>query len=109
VGSESTGDAIDDFALELLRTGYMLEGMAADLAETLPATAYPGEEPAAVVMQMITGSIRTALTEADVSDVQRAVELMQEAADRVIEHLRVALALRRRMEGSDRRARRGYG
>ena len=57
---------------------------------------------------MITGSIRTALVEADQSDVQRAVELMHEAADRVIEHLRLALELRRRMESAGG-SRRGCG
>ena len=98
--SANTQDAIDGFALELLRTGDMLAGLAVDLVEMLPAAAYPGEEPASVVMEMITGSIRTALVEADQSDVQRAVELMREAADRVIEHLRLALELRGRMEGA---------
>jgi hypothetical protein len=108
MGSANTQEVIDGFALELLRTGDMLAGLAVDLVETLPAEAYPGEKPAAVVMEMITGSIRTALVEADQSDVQRAVELMREAADRVIEHLRLALALRRRMECADG-TRRGDG
>lgn len=108
MGSANKQDAIDGFALELLRTGNMLTGLAADLVESLPADAYPGEEPAAVVMEMITGSIRTALIEVDQRDVQRGVELMREAADRVIEHLRLALALRRRMGGADD-TRRGHG
>jgi hypothetical protein len=100
MGSTNTQDVIDDFALELLRTGDMLAGLAIDLVEALPADAYPGEKPAAVVMEMITGSIRTALVEADPSDVRRAVELMREASDRVVEHLRLAHALRRRMKGA---------
>jgi hypothetical protein len=108
MGSANTQDAIDGFVLELLRTGDMLVGLAGDLVETLPAEAYPGEKPAAVVIEMITGSIRTALVEADHRDVQRAVELMREAADRVIEHLGLALALRRRMEGAGG-TRRAYG
>jgi len=107
VGSADTQDAIDDFALELLRTGAMLTGLAADLVETLPAEAYPGEE-LATVMGMITCSIRTALVGADQSEVQRAVELMREAADQVIEHLRLALALRKRIEGAGG-TRREYG
>ena len=57
--STNTQDAIDDFVLELLRTGNMLTGLAVDLVEGLPDEAYPGEEPAAVVMEMITGTIRT--------------------------------------------------
>jgi hypothetical protein len=108
MGSTNTQDAIDSFVLELLRTGDMLTGLAADLVEMLPADAYPGEDPAAVVMEMITGTIRTALVEADVGEVERAVELMQEASDRVIEHLRLAVQLRRRMDDA-RGGRRGYG
>ncbi len=108
MGSANTQDAIDGFARELLRTGNMLSGLAADLVEALPPDAYPGEKPAAVVIEMITGSIRTALVAADQSDVQRAVELMREAADRVIEHLRLALALRRRLD-SPGGTRRGNG
>ena len=108
MGSANTQDAIDGFTLELLRTGNILAGLAADLIEALPAEAYPGEELAEVVMEMITGTIRTALVEADQNDLQRAVELMREAVDRVIEHLRLALALRRRMQGADG-TRREYG
>jgi hypothetical protein len=108
MGSTDTRDAIDDFVLELLRVGDMLTGLAADLVEILPVDAYPGEEPARVVMEMVTGSIRTALREADEDDVQRAVELMATAADRVIEHLRLALELSRRMDGSGGTGR-GYG
>lgn len=108
MGFTNTQDAIDGFALELLRTGDMLAGLAVDLVETMPAEAYPGEKPAAVVVDMITGSIRTALVKADQGDVERAVELMREAADRVIEHLRLALALRRRMDRA-RGTRRGNG
>jgi hypothetical protein len=108
MGSANTQDAIAGFTLELLRTGNILAGLAADLIEGLPAEAYPGEEPAEVVMEMITGTIRTALVEADQNDLQRAVELMREAVDRVIEHLRLALELRRRMQGADG-TRRDYG
>lgn len=104
----NTTDAIDDFVLELLRVGYMLTGLAADLAETLSPEAYPGEDPAAVVIEMITGTIRTALTEVGEEAVESAVELIREAAERVIEHLRLALALSRRME-DDRGTPRGFG
>jgi hypothetical protein len=105
MGTTNTEDAIDAFVLELLRTGNMLTGMAADLAEALPADAYPGEKPGQVVIEMIAGSIRTALIEADSGDVERAVELMQKAGDRVLEHLRLALELRRRMARAGGRCR----
>lgn len=108
MGILNTDDVVDNFVLELLRTGDMIHGLAADLVETTPAGAYPGEDPAAVVVEMITGSIRTALAEAEEKDVQRAVELMGEAADRVLEHLRLARELRRRMEGAGGNGR-GHG
>lgn len=54
-------DHVTTFTAELLRTGLMLAELAAELAETLPADAYPGVEPGAVVIEMITGTIRTAL------------------------------------------------
>jgi hypothetical protein len=61
-----------------------------------------------VVIAMISGSIRAALVEADQSDVLRAAELMREAADGVIEHLRLALAISRWTESAGG-ARRGHG
>ncbi|MGO9958581.1 MAG: hypothetical protein ACLP50_21890 [Solirubrobacteraceae bacterium] len=108
MGSANTQEAIYGLALELLSTGDMVAGPAVELVETLPAEAYPAEKPAALVVEMLTGSICTALVEAGQSDAQRAVELMREAADRVIEHLGLGLSLRRRMEGADG-TRRGHG
>jgi hypothetical protein len=107
MGTINTHDAIESFVLELLRTGDMLFGLAADLVEMLPADAYPDEEPSEVVIEMITGTIRAAVAHADERDVRRAAELMQEAGDRVVEHLRLALELRQRLDGHDG-ARRGH-
>ncbi len=77
----------------------MLFDLAADLTEALPADAYPGEEPAAVVIEMVTGTIRTVLAAADERDVERATELIAEARERVLEHLQLALELSRRIHG----------
>src|ERR1700743_1011178 len=41
----ATQDHIDQFVLSLIRTGVLLTDVAADLAESLPADAYPGEDP----------------------------------------------------------------
>jgi hypothetical protein len=88
----------------------MLSDLGADLVDTLPADAYPGEEPARVVIEMIVGTIRTALADADESDVERATELITTASERVFEHLQLALALSERMHGRDgEEPRRTYG
>jgi hypothetical protein len=95
----NTDDSIDAFTLELLRAGYALTGLAGDLAEAMPDDAYPGESSGEVVLQMISGTIRTFLAEADEHDVSRATELVDGAVKRVIEQLQLAVALRRRMDG----------
>ena len=51
------------------------------------------------MLEMISGTIRCFLDEADEADVERATGLMAGAMDRVTEHLQLALALRGRMEG----------
>jgi hypothetical protein len=108
--STAPQDHITAFTEELLRTGLGLGEVAADLVEALPADSYPGEEPARVVLEMVTGTIRTCLVHADERDVEVATELIIEARERVLEHLQLALALSRRMhddEGDDER--RAYG
>jgi hypothetical protein len=77
----------------------MLFDLPADLTEVLPADDYPGEEPAAVVIEMVTGTIRTVLAAADERDVERATKLIAEACERVLEHLRLAVELSRRIHG----------
>jgi hypothetical protein len=87
------------FTHELLRTGVMLSGVAADLIELLPSDAYPGEDPAAVVLEMVVGSVQTAIGGASQEELERATELIAVAADRIVEHLQLALVLSRRMHG----------
>lgn len=104
MGFEPTDDA-SAFTLELLRAAVMLTGLADDLADAIPPDAYPGEEPGAVFVEMVSGTIATAIAEADPHDVRRATELIAAACERVVEHLRLALELSRRMHGKSRRGR----
>jgi hypothetical protein len=92
-------DEVVEFTHAILRVGSMLFGVASDLIEDLPADAFPGEDTAAVVLEMLIGTIHTAVGEADPDELARATELVASASDRVLEHLRLALELRRRMEG----------
>jgi hypothetical protein len=100
---------IDEFVLELLRTGLMLCDLVSDLSEELPADRYPGEDPVHVVMDMLRGTIATALESADPRDVRRATELIDTAGARTVEHLQVALNLSRRIHGDDGGPGRTYG
>jgi hypothetical protein len=102
-------DHINGFVRELLSSGSMLWEVAADLTEALPVEAYPGEEPAAVVLEMMCGTIATVLGGADPGEVQRATELIRQAGERTIEHLRLACELSRRMHGDDGGRGRSYG
>jgi hypothetical protein len=100
--SSTPQDTIDGFTLELLRAGVALTELAGDLIETLPAEDDRAEGSAETVLQMISGTIRSYLIEADEHEVQRATDLMAGALERVIDHLRLALALRRRMDADER-------
>jgi hypothetical protein len=107
--SLSGGDHIQRFVLALLSTGCVLTELAADLIEALPADAYPGEKPANVVVEMLCGTIATALVSADPRDVRRATELIGLAATRTREHLLLACDLSRRIHGDDEGRGRTYG
>jgi hypothetical protein len=102
-------DHIDQFVLHLLRTGSMLCELVSGLIEEMPDDAYPGEEPAAVVIEMLCGTIRTSLQSADPCEVRRAIELIDQAGARTVEHLQIACELSRRIHGDDERTRRTYG
>lgn len=95
--------------LELLRTGLMLCDVLAGLVEALPAEAYPGEEPAEVLIEMLCGTIATALDTADPREVRRATELIDLAAKRTVEHLRLARELSHRIHDDDGSPGRAYG
>jgi hypothetical protein len=110
MGASPSPDHVAAFTEELLRTGLMLEGLAAELVEAIPPDAYPGEDPAAVVIEMVTGTIATALSGTDQPDLQMATELMAAARERVVEHLQLALALSRRLDDTGpEHPRRTYG
>jgi hypothetical protein len=97
------------FVVELVNTGAMLRQVASDLEDALPDDAYPGEEPRAVVLEMLCGTISTALGSVDPSEVRRATEMIARAGERTREHLELALAMSRRIHGADGGVGRTYG
>ena len=94
-------DPVASFTLELLRGGLMLSGLAGDLIEALAPEDYPGEQPGEVVVEMITGTIATALCDTDEDTIVQATALIVDARERVLEHLQLALALSRRGRAGD--------
>jgi hypothetical protein len=101
-------EAIDRFALVVLRTSWMLCELIDNLVDGLQPDAFGGENNGSVVVEMLFGSMATALESVDPAELGRAADLIELTTDRVIEHLQVAHELSRRMHGADGIGR-GYG
>lgn len=102
MGSPPAEPQIVRFVLQVLRTGSWLSELISGLSAELPADAYPAEEPRSVVIEMLCGTIATALSSADSREVERATELIDLAGVRTLEHLRIARDLARRAHGDGR-------
>jgi len=102
-------DQVQRFAEELLRTGLTFIDVTSELIEGLPPEHFPGEDPGAVVVEMLTGTISTALADTDEAEVVRATELIAAARERVYEHLRLALELSKHIRRPPGRAPGGQG
>jgi hypothetical protein len=92
---------VDRFALVVLRTSWMICDLVDNLVEALREDAFPGENKGSVVVEMLRGSMATALESVDSPEIVRAADLIELTTERVIEHLRVAHQLSRRMNGDD--------
>jgi hypothetical protein len=84
-------DAARDFVEELLRTGLLLSTLIGDLLEEMPGDAFPGENPADVLVQMLTGSVRPALEAAGDRTLEEATALLGAMSDRALCDLQAAL------------------
>ena len=110
MGFNQPADEVTAFTEELLRASLTLSDVMGELVEGLPADAYPGEHPGAVIVEMVFGTIRTVLEGTDRDSLESATQLIAAACARVLEHLRLALELSRRMDPApDGRSRRNYG
>jgi hypothetical protein len=84
-----------------MTAGSMLSELVPNLVDALPVDAYPEEDSAAVVVEMLCGTIATALASVEPREVTRATELIDLARPRTLEHLPVARELSRRMESGN--------
>lgn len=86
-------DAATVFVEELLRTAFSLGGAYVSLLEDLPEDAFPGEDSAAVLIEMLAGSCRPAAQAVGEADCQVATALIAAIRDRVLNDLQVAALL----------------
>jgi hypothetical protein len=81
---------------EVLRTALALESVVAGLLEDLPADAFPGrDDPAAMLMGMIVGSVHPVAAVAGVRECRSAIALVVAIRERVLADLRTAAELTR--------------
>jgi hypothetical protein len=92
VGGEHAGRGLIE---ELLRTAFMIEVALASLFEDLPEGAFPGEDNAAVLLEMVVGSCGPVVRAAGESDCRAAVALMGAIRDKVLDDLQAAAELAR--------------
>jgi hypothetical protein len=100
---------LERFVHTLMITGGWLTELMSGLSVELPKESYAGEDPRPVVFEMLCVTIGTALVSAEPLDLQRATELIDLAASRVEEHLRIACELSGRMHDAGDGDRRTYG
>jgi hypothetical protein len=80
---------------EVVSVGLALSDLLATLVEELPDDAYPCENPAEVLLQMVTGSLQSVADSAGERAVREATALVGAIFDRVIADLKEAARLAR--------------
>lgn len=85
--------AAEELVEELLRTSFSLAGVLSTLLEGLPEDAFPGEQPEAVLIEMVAGSSLPAVEAAGIAACHAAADLVAAVRERVVEDLRAAAML----------------
>jgi hypothetical protein len=88
-------DAAQALIEELLRTAFSLQDVMGSLLEGMPEESSPGEDSAAVLLEMVVGSCRPAADAAGESACWAATALIGSMRDRVIDDLWAAVELAR--------------
>lgn len=88
-------EATEELVQALLRTSITLQDVFVALVEEIPDDAFPGEDPAAVLLEMISGSACLAIEAAGLEISRAATALIGAVMDRVLGDLRAAASLAR--------------
>jgi hypothetical protein len=91
-------DLTRDLVEEVLRTALALEDVMASLLEELPEGAFPGEDNARVLLEMVVGSVHPAAAAAGPRDCRTATALVGAIRERVIDDLHTAAELAKERE-----------
>jgi hypothetical protein len=73
----------------------MFSDVLSGLLDDMPDDAFPGENPAEVLIEMLTGSVRPVAEAASAETVSAALALVGAMADRTVSDLRRALEIAR--------------
>lgn len=73
---------------EIVRSGLILADLISGLLESMPPDAYPGEDPARVLFEMVAGSAHPAAAAVGIDSVIEATALIGAVLDRTLEDLR---------------------
>jgi hypothetical protein len=92
-------DAAQVLIEELLMTALGLGAVLSSLLDDIPADAFPGEDSAEVLLEMVVGSSRPAAEAAGETRCWEASALIGAVRDRVLDDLRAAAELTRRRPG----------
>ncbi|HEX3736750.1 MAG TPA: hypothetical protein VHV53_04340 [Solirubrobacterales bacterium] len=96
--TEPTLETTRELVEEVLRTALALEDVMSALLDELPEGAFPGEDNARVLLEMVVGSVHPAAVAAGPRDCRIAVALVGAIRERVIADLRTAAELARERE-----------
>jgi hypothetical protein len=77
------------------RTGLMFSDVLSGLLDDMPDDAFPGESPADVLIEMLTGSVRPVAEAAGAETVRASLALVGAMADKTMSDLRRALEIAR--------------
>jgi hypothetical protein len=91
-------DATRELVEEVLRTALALEDVMSGLLDELPPRAFPGEDNARVLLEMVVGSVHPATRAAGARDTHTATALVGAIRERVIADLHAAAELARERE-----------
>ena len=83
-------DDVRSLVEEVLRAGLMFTDVLGEILEDLPEDAFPGEDTGAVLIEMLTGSMRPVAEAAGSASVRQTTALLGAMGDRFVADLLAA-------------------